>query len=207
MAADLGVKISFTASESCDTKSIKIVDTTGTYINAINLTGWGGSNIPLSSVLDVQLVVEMPDGTIVTVGSNVLGGTFPSAANNFFYLNMGHLGGSSDSTMTQGLYNINYRVLVNQQGTNAAVWINARKYVFLSSVIKCCVHKMLASLDMCDDCPCDSEKSKALEAYTLYKAMLYANSCGKLEDAKMLFSQVNKLCNYTDTGGCSTCGS
>ena len=62
---------------------------------------------------------------------------------------------------------------------------------------------MLAALDMCDDCPCDSEKQTALEAYTLYKAMLYASSCGSITKADKIFKQVSRLCNYK--GPCNTC--
>ena len=49
----------------------------------------------------------------------------------------------------------------------------------------------------------DLEKQTALETYTLYKAMLYASSCGSITKADKIFKQVSRLCNYQ--GPCNTC--
>ena len=193
--------IKFSTVESCDSQNIVFTDTTGLFSES-NSGGWGAPNSALGDVLDVEINITDPAGTIHNIDSNVLGGVLPNASNNGFMINMSHLGGTAQTTMTQGLYRIEYRVLVNDGGI-AGVWLAVRKWVFAYSTIKCCVHKMLASLDMCDDCPCDSEKQNALEAYTLYKAMLYASSCGSITKADKIFKQVSRLCNYK--GPCNTC--
>lgn len=195
------VKISFSAHESCDSQNIVFTDTTGQYETPSNLGGWGTPNSSIGDVVNVEINITDPNGTLYTIGSSTLFGTLPNATNGSFMINMSHLGGTANTTMTQGLYNIEYRVLID--GTPTGVWVTVRKFVFCYSTIKCCVHKMLAALDMCDDCPCDSEKQNALEAYTLYKAMLYASSCGSITKADKIFKQVSRLCNYK--GPCNTC--
>lgn len=195
-------KISFSAHESCDSQNIVFTDTTGAYDAVTNLTGWGAPNMDLGNVQQVQIVIIAPDGVTYTIDSDVLAGFLPNSTNGSFMINMSHLGGTSGTTMMQGLYNIEYRVLVSLDG-GSGTWLTQRKFIFAYSTIKCCVHKMLAALDMCDDCPCDSEKQNALEAYTLYKAMLYASSCGSITKADKIFKQVSRLCNYK--GPCNTC--
>tara|TARA_R100000406_G_C3106670_1_gene123335 strand:- start:1032 stop:1631 length:600 start_codon:yes stop_codon:yes gene_type:complete len=195
-------QISFSAHESCDSQNIVFTDTTGAYDPVTNTTGWGAPNFPLSVVQDAEINITDPSGTLYQLEWGIFGATLPNANNNSFMINMSMLGGTANTTMTQGLYNIEYRILVAEQG-GAGTWITARKFVFCYSTIKCCVHKMLAALDICDDCPCDSEKQNALEAYTLYKAMLYASSCGSITKADKIFKQVSRLCNYK--GPCNTC--
>ena len=198
----MAVSISFSANESCDSQNIVFKDTTGTWSES-NTGGWGAPNDGLGSVQNVEILVTDPGGTIWTIPSAVIGATLPNSVFNSFMINMSHLGGTANTTMTQGLYRIAYRVLVGGAGDSTGVWYEVRKYIFCYSTIKCCVHKMLAALDICDSCPCDSEKSNALEAYTLYKAMLYASSCGSIEKADKIFKQVSRLCNYK--GPCNTC--
>jgi hypothetical protein len=195
-------KISFSANESCDSQNIVFTDTTGAYDPVTNTTGWGDPNFALSDVQDVEINVIDPSGTNYNLDLPIIGSALPNASNNSFMINMSMLGGTANTTMTQGLYEIEYRVLVAEQG-GAGTWLTARKFIFCYSTIKCCVHKMLAALDMCEDCPCDSEKQNALEAYTLYKAMLYASSCGSITKADKIFKQVSRLCNYK--GPCNTC--
>ena len=197
------VKINFSAKESCDSQNIVFTDTTGTYDENINTTGWGAPNVTLSDVVDVEINITDPSGTLYTIGNSVIGSSLPNGNNNSFMINMSHLGGTANTTMTQGLYNIEYRVLIAEGGVGTGTWVTTRKFMFCYSTIKCCVHKMLAALDICDDCPCDSEKQDALEAYTLYKAMLYASSCGSIDKADKIFKQVSRLCNYK--GPCNKC--
>tara|TARA_R110002020_G_scaffold233207_2_gene444978 strand:- start:50045 stop:50662 length:618 start_codon:yes stop_codon:yes gene_type:complete len=199
-------KIDFTASETCDSLGIKMTETTGMYTMPGNTGGWGAPNVGLGMAINAEIYVTVPDGTIYTLTMIPdFAGFLPSQVNGSFIIHMGLLGGTANTTMTQGLYSIRYRVLVIYgDEPEQSTWIQVQKYVFLSSTIKCCVHKMLATLDMCDTCPCDSEKSKALEAYTLYKALLYANQCGNVDSAVKIHDQVTRLCNYTD-GPCNTC--
>ena len=198
--------IGFSASETCDSQGIKIIETTGSYESPGNTGGWGLPNATVGMVLDAELIVTTPNGTDYTITYNDMNGMLPNNNLGAFIIHMGLLGGTVNTTMTQGLYTIKYRVLI-QYNLNPvqATWLETSQYVFLSNTIKCCVHKMLAALDMCDDgCPCNSEKQKALEAYTLYKALLYANQCGNVDSAVKIHDQVVKLCTYTD-GPCNTC--
>ena len=196
-------KVDFRVHEACDYKSIIFTDITGTY-SAFNTGGWGVPNYTLADVLDAEIIVTVPDGTKYVLDFATIQSDLPNGTNGEFNIHMGLLGGTTGHTVTQGVYEFEYRILVND-GTAGGFLITKRKYGLMSSVIKCCVHKMLANLDMCDDCPCGEDKSNALEAYTLYKAMLYAYQCGSLTKAAKMAKQVDKLCNYRGT--CSGCTS
>ena len=197
----MAIKLNFKIAEACDSKSILFTDTTGTY-STINPTGWGVPNPILGSVLDVEIIILAPDGNTYVISSVDIAGNLPSGTNGIFNIHMGYLGGVQGNIVQQGVYSVEYRVTYDD-GTPTGQLVSVRKYTLAVSVIKCCVHKMLASLDMCDDCPCGDDKSNALEAYTLYKAMLYAYTCGSTVKAGKMATQVNKLCNYRGT--CSSC--
>tara|TARA_R110000787_G_scaffold153516_5_gene267446 strand:+ start:2756 stop:3364 length:609 start_codon:yes stop_codon:yes gene_type:complete len=196
-------KVDFRVHEACDYKSIIFTDITGVY-SAFLPGGWGAPNFELSDVIDAELIVTTPSGTKYILDNATISPDLPNGTNGDFNIHMGLLGGSQGSTVIQGIYEFEYRILVND-GTSGGFLITKRKYGLMSSVIKCCVHKMLANLDICDECPCGEDKSNALEAYTLYKAMLYAYTCGSLTKAAKMAKQVNKLCNYN--GACASCTS
>ena len=193
--------VKFKVHEACDNKSIIFTDITGIY-STLHPGGWGLPNFDLTLVLDVEIIVKLPDGTTHVLPMSVVAPTLPNQTNGNFNIHMGLLGGTLGNTVMQGVYEFEYRILIND-GTAGGFLISVRHYGLMSSVIKCCVHKMLANLDMCDDCPCGEDKSNALEAYTLYKAMLYAYSCGSVTKANKMAAQVNKLCNYR--GICASC--
>tara|TARA_R110002020_G_scaffold235_9_gene1303 strand:+ start:1495 stop:2091 length:597 start_codon:yes stop_codon:yes gene_type:complete len=197
----MAIKVNFKIAEACDNKSIIFTDITGAYSSA-NLTGWGAPNPLISTVIDVEIIVLAPDGNTYVISMADIAGDLPSDSNGIFHIHMGYLGGAAGTTIQQGVYNIEYRVIYND-GTSTGQLVSKRKYTLAASVIKCCVHKMLANLDMCDDCPCGEDKSNALEAYTLYKAMLYAYTCGSTVKAGKMATQVEKLCNYKGT--CASC--
>ena len=196
------VQLDFKATEACDCKSITFKELTSAYDSNLNIGGWGTPNYALADVLDVQLLIKVPDGTVYTLDAATIGSLLPNDALGVFPIHMGLLGGTARATMTQGLYQIEYYVLIDD-GSTTGLEIRKRKWTMVYCTIKCCVHKMLLALDMCDDCPCSEEKSNALEAYTLYKAMLYASACGSTEKAAKLLKQVNKLCSYQST--CKSC--
>ena len=196
-------KVNFSVHEACDNKSIIFTDTTGTF-SQFSPGGWGTPNYELGDVVDVEIIVTTPSGTKYILDMTTLSPDPPNGTNGEFNIHMGLIGGAMGNTVIQGIYEFEYRVLVND-GTAGGFLITKRKYGLMSSVIKCCVHAMLANLDICDDCPCGEDKSNALEAYTLYKAMLYAYTCGSLTKAAKMAKQVNKLCNYKGT--CASCTS
>ena len=196
-------KVDFRVHEACDYQSIIFTETTGAY-SVFNIGGWGIPNYTLADVLDVELIITVPGGTKYVLDMATLNPDLPNNSQGEFNIHMGYLGGTAGDTVLQGIYEFEYRILVND-GTAGGFLITKRKYGLMSSVIKCCVHKMLANLDMCDECPCGEDKSNALEAYTLYKAMLYAYTCGSLTKAAKMAKQVNKLCNYKGT--CASCTS
>ena len=197
----MAIKVNFKIVEACDSKSILFTDTTGAYSSA-NITGWGAPNPLIGTVIDVEIIIIAPDGNTYVISMADISGDLPSDSNGIFNIHMGYLGGTMGATIQQGIYSVEYRVIY-ADGSVTGQLVSKRKYVLATSVIKCCVHKMLASLDMCDDCPCGEDKSNALEAYTLYKAMLYAYACGSLTKAGKMATQVNKLCNYLGT--CASC--
>lgn len=196
-------KVDFRVHEACDNKSIIFTDITGTY-STFNPGGWGIPNYELGDVLDAEIIVTTPSGTKYILDMATISPDLPNGTDGEFNIHMGLLGGTAGQTVIQGIYEFEYKILVND-GTQGGFLITKRKYGLMSSVIKCCVHKMLANLDICDDCPCGEDKSNALEAYTLYKAMLYAYTCGSLTKAAKMAKQVNKLCNYKGT--CASCTS
>jgi|TARA_R110002167_G_scaffold41037_1_gene125605 hypothetical protein len=198
------VDVNFKVTEACDNKSILFQELTGAYSALNNLGGWGTPNYLLGNVLDVEIVITMPSGATIILDAATLTPTLPSDSNGIFHIHMGLLGGTQGATIAQGIYQIEYRILVDD-GTAQGFLISKRKFALVASVIKCCVHKMLANLDMCDACPCGEDKSNALEAYTLYKAMWYAYTCGSTTKAAKMANQVNKLCNYRST--CASCTS
>ena len=196
-------KVDFRVHEACDNKSIIFTDITGVY-SSFTPGGWGIPNYTLADVIDVEIIVTIPGGTKYILDIATISPDLPNGTNGDFNIHMGLIGGSQGTTVTQGIYEFEYKILVND-GTQGGFLITKRKYGLMSSVIKCCVHKMLANLDICDDCPCGEDKSNALEAYTLYKAMLYAYTCGSLTKAAKMAKQVDKLCNYKGT--CASCTS
>lgn len=199
----MAIKLNFKVAEACDSKSILFTDTTGAY-STNNTTGWGSPNPILGAVIDVEIIILAPDGNTYVISMSDINGDLPNSTNGIFNIHMGYLGGTGGQVVQQGVYNVEYRVIYDD-GTPTGQLVSLRKYILATSVIKCCVHKMLANLDMCDDCPCGEDKSNALEAYTLYKAMLYAYKCGSTIKAGKMATQINKMCNYRGT--CSSCTS
>ena len=198
----MALELNFKTHEACDSKSIIFTELTGEY-SASNPNGWGLPNAELAQVIDVEIIIKAPDGKTYVISMLELAPTLPSNNSiNPFNIHMGYLGGTAGQTIMQGVYEFEYRI-VWDDGSNTGQLVSKRKYALVTSVIKCCVHKMLSSLDMCDDCPCGEDKSNALEAYTLYKAMLYAYTCGSLVKAGKMAAVVNRLCNYKGT--CASC--
>ena len=193
--------VDFKVTEACDNKSILFQDITGLF-SATNPGGWGLPNYDLSAVIDVELIIILPTGTTIVLSMAMISPPLPNSVNGIFNIHMGLLGGTAGDIMMQGVYQFEFRVYL-ADGTTTGFLISKRKYGLMASVIKCCVHKMLANFDMCDACPCGEDKSNALEAYTLYKAMWYAYQCGSTIKAGKMANQVNKLCNYNGT--CASC--
>ena len=50
-------QIDFTASETCDSLGIKIIETTGIYSSPDNTGGWGNPNSTIGDVQDAELIL------------------------------------------------------------------------------------------------------------------------------------------------------
>ena len=129
-------KIDFTASETCDSLGIKMTETTGMYTMPGNTGGWGAPNVGLGMAINAEIYVTVPDGTIYTLTMIPdFAGFLPSQVNGSFIIHMGLLGGTANTTMTQGLYSIRYRVLVIYgDEPEQSTWIQVQKYVIIRMV-------------------------------------------------------------------------
>ncbi|WP_434127390.1 hypothetical protein, partial [Enterococcus faecium] len=73
----MALELSFTISEKSTAKSLVFVDTTGTYNNPDNLTGWGDPpNVDLADVHVGELECTSPSG-VVTIIDVFATGDFP----------------------------------------------------------------------------------------------------------------------------------
>jgi hypothetical protein len=189
----MSLVLNFTVEESDNAKSLFFKETTGEYDALNNSDGWGGIDTDnLLSVTNVVLTITNPDGDVFTLTSTEIPGlgSFPTVDSGLeLEINMSHLGGTVDDKIDDGIWIFKYIVT-----TNTATYTVEHR-VFISGRTRCCVYKMLASIDNCS-CDCDStDKIYALEAFTFYRALIATAACGSEERFSELMRITNKLCS------------
>lgn len=172
----MALQLKFTVENGDDCKSIIFTETTGAYNNPNNLTGWGNPNAAIADVNTAVLSIE--NLTTITTYDDIV--ITPSSSNGETTITTEDLeiAGVSigDITLPDGLYQFTYTVTMD----NDTVYEQEVLSVFLCE--SCCkIKKLAANVDV--DCGCCTDDCaedlwKFLEAYTLYKAILWSGACG-----------------------------
>ena len=205
----MALDLKFTIVQSCDSKTLSFYETTGIQ-TAANSTGWNTGSTPsgqstnpaTTDATSVSIVITMPDGTEHTISTSTTDklDNFPDSSGT----EVAALTGTDiseddgdDYEWADGLYQFKYSAVVG------AITYSKSYYIFLMNATKCCMYGMFADIDYQSCIDGSDTLDKAFEAFTYYKAAIYAAKCGKTDKATRLKDHVNKLCG--NLSNCTSC--
>lgn len=187
------VKVLF---EICEENCTSFIfdETTGLFNSTTNPTGWNGSNPNIALTTAATLDIYYP-GDLTTIGLTIdLFATtdFPSTTSTPTYTITNTALGLS-GRLTDGLWKFVYTVVVDGQTFQQSI----EKITYCNA--KCCVDGLFGAIDDldCRDCQKIAE-DKALTAFTLYRGMISAATCGKINKFTRLQTMLTRLCNNTN---------
>lgn len=190
----MAVYIDFNVSESDNAKELSFIETTGAYDPVSNTGGWGAPNEATTDATLVQLKITPPDGTEVILDITP---DYPTTDRSITKTirSQDLVTGIDDDILPDGLWLFKYEVTTPIQG----LIINCQT-ILISGNARCCVYGLLADIDLCD---CDgSERARALEAFTYYRAAIACAASGNTEK----FTELLKLIKtYCESSSCVTC--
>lgn len=168
-------------------KTLLIYDNT-LQNSATNPGGWNFDNPDPSDSTSTYLEITYPDNTTEIITLNPI--TQPTSVTTEFLL-------ASIQLIGDGKYTIKYYVTVIDSEDDPGVPFLRSNCIEIYNLcsLRCCVDKIWASA-IKDNCSCGNEKLKlALEAESLYKAIL--NATGSLNESSRtsLIKKLNRICN------------
>lgn len=181
---------------SGDCKSLNFTETTGTYNETFNPTGWGVPNDnPTNSTATLTVTDPNNIQTIIDITDN----GFPSSFDTFTYpIFASQLTNNTNGVFADGQYNFTYTVI--NYTSNTTYTTTAKIFVYCN--IQCCVYKMMADIDN-PGCDCETEAMEAaIKAYNLLQGLKYAASCGLTNSFNEIYEVLSRLCNNSS---CKTC--
>jgi hypothetical protein len=203
----MALSLNFTFCTTCDCKNITFTETTGTYDSSTNTGGWeaASSTNPGAYGVDATaatLEVTDPGGSTHTIDL-FADHSYPKADNSSVELSMADLGGTQGDKPADGLYVIKYTVTTGAgDPAGASTYTKEIRELFYCNA-QCCVHSMLADLQLeCDTCDKD-KKDDAIFAYTLLQDLKYSAACRIETNFDALIDNINRLC---DAKNCRSCG-
>lgn len=180
-------------SNTCD--SLTFVETTGTYNDPSNLTGWGSPNATLGSVTSAELEITLASGDSYTIDL-LATGYFPTGDATFEYeLTNSDFGYTNGSKIDDQIITFVYTVVAS--GTTYVQTV----YQAFYCQVQCCVYSMFKDLNVtCDACL--QSKTKAIDAYLLLKGLIYSANCGNTTSFNSQLSTLQKICLNNNCQNC-----
>lgn len=174
-------------------KKFTFTETTAVYDASTNPTGWNGPNPNTALATSATLDIYYP-GDTTNIGLTIdlfATGNYPTITTTLEYIITNTALGLSGK-LTDGLWKFVYTVvddsITYQQTISKITYCNA----------KCCVDGLFGLID---DFECDCSEAaitKALDAQAIYKGMISAANCGKIEKFTRLQAILERLCNNTN---------
>lgn|SRR3990167_1683229 len=189
----LSLSISLQQLSGC--RGIKLYEETGAFSAAV-VGGWGAPNPEIADVDSAILLVTLPesDTPIAIDITTDFAAVFPTVDDTVpLELVNTDFGLAATATLPYGIWTFVYTTYdvagdIIAQGTF---------YFIIDCALKCCLDKLLATLDTCDCCDDKSANTKNLRvrmAYIYLEAAHAAASCGKYERAQALLDFVSEVC-------------
>jgi len=203
ITTNLQLSVSLCQTNNC--KSIKLSEVTGEYNATDNPGGWDDlavNNPSIDEVTNVDIEIELPNGSIWNFDSTDIGSLFPTIDSSVeVEFDSTDFGNTSIVPLDDGFYKVTYTVQGNV-GPNNYEDSYTETYL-LTCQTSCCIDKMfhLASQSDCTDCK-NEKLDKAIEAKQILTQAEYAARCGKINMAKKLLAKAQWICN---TKNCLNC--
>lgn len=135
------------------------------------------------------------NGVVTNIFADLLYDLFPFSEDKPFIIKSEWIGGTEDSQIPFGQYDIEYGV---SDGTDT--YVSSSENLVVCTVC-CCVNSMASDLEA-TDCECQNDKlDKAINARMFLDASIYAAEDGQMEKARNLLTTANDLCQ----GKCANC--
>lgn len=194
----MSLVLDFSVCQSADCTKFTFTDNTGAYDASTNPTGWGAPNPTLADVITpCTLDITTPDGTTYQIDLVSTTPVFPvSAPPNTLTLDASSIGGTAGDSLPDGIYTFTYTVTT----TGPTTYTQTITVGFYCQV-KCCVFTMIKDLDITCDC-CDTDKDTLMNAYLMYKGLIYAANCGNITQFNTILAALQKLCTQSNCQNC-----
>lgn len=188
----LTLKINICPSGDC--KSLSFSETTGSYNQSYNSSGWPTFPVGYTATL----TITDPNNILTTIDLSDLG--FPTNNPDYTYpISAELLTNNTTGAFADGLYQFTYTA-ISKDDTSIIYSTTARLFIYCN--IECCVYKMLADIDN-PGCDCETEALEAaIKAYNLLQGLKYAASCGLTNSFNEIYEVLSRLCNNSN---CKTC--
>jgi hypothetical protein len=196
----MALELQFTIGINCGNNEIDFTETTGAYNDPANPTGWGAPNAVIADVDTAELVITNLTTDITYDAITIT----PSSTDGETVIDTEDLevDGVSigDITLPDGLYKYVYTVTMD----NSTVYEQSVYNLSLCEAA-CTIKQLAVDVDLecgcCND-DCSEELYKFLEAYTLYKALLFSGACGSQTEIN---TNIENLQTFLDNVDCKNC--
>ena len=190
--------LNFNIKQSDNARELAFTETTGAYNASTNPGGWGAPN-PLTSVVTATATLSiLPPGATVATVIDLFPSSFPTTdktqeviiKSQDFIPSLG-----TDAILPDGLWEMTYTVEDTVTSPGAIITYTNDQTIFISGQARCCVYGLLADADI-SCCDCDgSDLSRALEAFTYYRAAIACAACGNTSKFTEALGIVNNYCD------------
>ncbi len=161
-----------------DCKTINLYDETLAFSDT-NEGGWGSTNPAPSELVSAYIEITYPDNSEETITLDV--SDLPTSVTTEFLL-------SNIDTTTVGKYTFKYYTETEDYTAMDCVEI------FNICTLRCCVDKLWVKY-FDNSCGCENNENKALEAESLYRAIMNASGSLKSETRDSLVKKLQRICN------------
>lgn len=178
----------FTVCQRDKCKTLVVQDTSGLYDATTNPLGWEADGVTI--VQRAEITLTFPDGSVIVYDvlsqiPNPISGVF-----NYTLTNSGN-------AFPDGLYKIKYELEFSSGTIN-----NKEICSYFYCGVKCKLASIWAKVAEeecgCDPCSGNELMNTALMAEGIYRALISAASCNKIETADKLLVNLNRLFDFND---------
>jgi len=193
----MALVLDFSVCQSSDCTEFTFSDNTGAYNATTNPYGWGAPNVALADVqTPVTLDITTPGGSTFQIDLILTTPAFPvDQPPNELVVDMSSLGGTAGDPFPDGIYTFVYSV-----STIFGDYSQTITVAFYCQV-QCCVYSMFNDLNPHCDC-CDDDRNTLINAYLMFKGLIYAANCGNVSEFNSVLAQLQKICTQSN---CSQC--
>jgi hypothetical protein len=181
----MGLQIKISAESDCS--SIFVYETTGSYQECCNDTGFGDPNLRDTDITSSKLIIKGP--TMVSPVEIDMTGTFPNADGIGFEILPSDIGLTK---IESGIYTIE-RVDTYETSDGSIEEFRAKRYFLFYECVECCVNKGALSVNLGN---IDTAQSvRATRAVTLFDQMKRSASNGQWQDADKIAEYLRNQCD------------